>query len=120
MFCCMGQPQRERLKVSELQRQFPDLLARKIDNSHYYLDRTDDGAVRLAFIRVDQGGTADHIARRCEKDIEDRSNMPSFRELVETDRFMITVITASEDKASVIRETIKRRRWRGAISCGRR
>ena len=111
MFCCLSDVARERLKVSDLQKQFPDLLARKIDNSHYYLDRTEDGAVRLAFIRVDQGGTADHIARRCEKDINDRSNMASFRELVQTDRFMITVITASDNKAGIIRETIKRRRW---------
>jgi len=111
MFCCMGEPQRERLKVSELQKQFPDLLARKIDNSHYYLDRADDGAVRLAFIRVDQGGTRDHIARKCEKDIDDRVNIPSFRELVHSDRFMITIITAREAKADLIRETLRRRSW---------
>ena len=111
MFCCMGDERRERLKVSELQKQYPDLLARKIDNSHYYVDRAEDGAVRLAFIRVDQGGTCDHIARRCEKDLEDRANMPSFRQLVDSDRFMIAIITASDDKAERVRETIRRRTW---------
>ena len=111
IFCCLQEPKRERLKVGELSQKFPDLLARKIDNSHYYLDRAEDEAVRLAFLRVDQGGTPDHIARKCEKDIQDRSRIVSFRELVETDRFMITIITAHEEKAATIRETLRRRSW---------
>ena len=110
-FCCMNEPQRERLRVSELNKKFPDLMARKIDNSHYYLDRADDGTVRLAYLRIDQGGTRDHIARKCEKDIEDRQRIPSFRELIETDRFLITVVTAREAKADLVRETLKRRSW---------
>lgn len=111
MFCCLQEPRRERLKVAELNRQFPDLLARKLDNSHYYLDHCPDGPVRLAYIRVDQGGTRDHIARKCEKDIRDRQYIPSFRELVETDRFMIAVITATQEKAQLIRQTLAKRSW---------
>lgn len=111
LFCCMQPVRRERLLVSQMQEKFPDLLARKIDNSHYYLDQDQNSAIRLAYLRVDQGGTRDHIARKCEKDIQDRKSIGSFRNLIETDRFMITVLTARDEKAKLIRETLAKRSW---------
>lgn len=111
MFCCGAAEQRERLLVSDILARNPDLVHRHIDSSHYYLDH-DGQSVRLGYIRVDLGGPPDHVARKCEKDIGRRYQIPAFRDLIDGDRFMISVITASEEKKGFIRQSLMPRGWR--------
>ena len=74
----------------------PDLLYKGLDSSHYYLDHDKD-TVRLAYIRVDQGGPPDHIARKCYEDVEKRRVLKPFRELIELNRFMIAIVVPREE-----------------------
>ena len=110
LFCCKGEPARERLRVSEIRHKQPDLLHRGIDSSHYYLDN-DGETVRLAYIRVDHGGQPDHIARKCEEDISRRSSIPALASMIDADRFMIAIVTGHANKAEDIRECFRRRKW---------
>ena len=64
LYCCMASTPRERLLVSELQQKIPNFTGKRSDCGHYYLDH-DGENVRLAHIRVDQGGPPDHVVRKC-------------------------------------------------------
>ena len=109
-YCLLAEESRERLLVREVADQFPDLLVGRIDSSHYYLDRDGD-RTRLGFIRIDQGGTPDHIVRKCRNDLAARERVTAFRELIETDRFLIGIGTTHEDKAAAIRQSLRRHQW---------
>jgi hypothetical protein len=102
-FCCLTEEIRERLTVSELTQRHPDLLLSGVDNSHYYLDRDGD-ITRLAYLRVDLGGSVEHILRKCRSDLAARMAHPAFDRLVHNDRFLIALVTGREEKAVRLRE----------------
>lgn len=110
LFCCMAETPRERLLVSELQKKLPDFTGKHTDCGHYYLDH-DGSMVRLANMRVDQGGPPDHVARKCRDDLEMQMRHTPVRTLVEQDRFMVAIITATDEKAAAIKEALKRHTW---------
>lgn len=110
-YCCLTERLRERLTVRELSEFHPELLLGGLDNSHYYLDN-DDELTRLAYIRVDLGGSVDHILRKCRDDIAARIKHEAFEHLMNNRRFAIAIITAREEKVEKIREaTEKRQDW---------
>jgi hypothetical protein len=109
-YCWLGTEERERLLVREVQAKFPHLLAGKLDSSHYYLDR-DGEQTRLGYIRVDQGGTPDHVVRKCRDDLQERERIPAWKAAIEGDRFLIAVATTHQDKAAAIRESLRRHTW---------
>lgn len=109
-YCCLSNDKRVRLTVREVAQIQADLLQPKLDSSHYYLD--DDGtARRLAYIRVDCGGSADHIVRKCREDIRRRERLAAFAPYINSQRFLISLVTAREEKAAVIHEALKRQQW---------
>jgi hypothetical protein len=109
-FCCLGTERRERLSVSEIRKRHEQLLQPKLDSSHYYLDN-DGETTRLAYIRVDYGGPPEHIVRKCKEDLADRYCHQAFKELIDSDRFLIAIVTARKEKAAAIHEAIKLRQW---------
>lgn len=109
-FCCLSKEPRQRLTVSELQQRYPQLLAGGLDSSHYYLDN-DGQTTRLAYIRVDHGGPPDHVVRKCREDFDARYRHEAFRPVIDNDRFLIAVVTATQEKATAIHEAIKRHNW---------
>ncbi len=110
-FCCLSNEKRVRLTVREIHDRHPQLVQPEIDSSHYYLDN-DGTTTRLAYIRVDGGGTVDHILRKCRDDVRHRIRHQTFRDLVDNDRFMIAVVTAREEKAAFLHDAIKRQDWK--------
>ncbi len=102
-YCCLSEHFRERLTVSELAQRHPDLLLSGVDNSHYYLDRDGD-VTRLAYLRVDLGGSVEHMLRKCRADLAARMAHPAFDQLIHNDRFMIALVTGREEKAVRLRE----------------
>lgn len=110
LFSCMTDTPRERLLVSELHERLPNFTGKRSDCGHYYLDN-DGQHIRLAHIRVDQGGPPDHVIRKCREDLEMQIRVTAIRELIEQDRFLISIITATEEKAAAIREAIERHTW---------
>ena len=111
MFCCGGLVQRKRLLVSEIAKSQPNLLGKGLDSSHYYIEELDGGVKLLGYIRVDQGGPPDHIARKCAGDLEKRRKNDALRELIDTDRFVIAIVTGHSSKADRIKENLARRQW---------
>jgi hypothetical protein len=110
LYCCMANTPRERLLVSELQQKVPNFTGKRSDCGHYYLDH-DGETVRLAHIRVDQGGPPDHVIRKCREDLEMQLRIAAVRTLIEQDRYLVAIITATEEKAAAIREAIERHSW---------
>jgi hypothetical protein len=107
---CTAEPTRERLTRDELQEHHPELLVPGIDASHYYLDR-DGSSTRLSSIRVDCGGSADHVIRKCREDLGKRLEFDAFRTHVANDQYMIAIITGRPEKATAIRQTLERHEW---------
>ena len=106
-FCCLSDEKRVRLTVREIRDRHPQLLQPKLDSSHYYLDN-DGEKTRLAHIRVDCGGTVDHILRKCYADVRQRERYPAFAQLLGERLFLIAIVTARPEKAASIREAIQR------------
>ena len=106
-FCCMGPNLHERLRVADLSRLNPALLAKGLDSSHYYLD-IDDKVNRLGLIRVDFGGDAAHVARKCRQDIEAREQVPAFRQLISEGRFLVAIVTLSDPKRAALEQELRK------------
>jgi hypothetical protein len=60
---------------------------------------------------VDGGGPPDHIVRKCREDLERRYEHQPFRELIDSDRFLIAIVTGREEKSLAIHECLKRHSW---------
>lgn len=110
LYCCMSDTPRERLLVSELQQRLPGFTGKRSDCGHYYLDHDGDN-IRLANMRVDQGGTPDHVVRKCREDLDVQLQRATIRSLIEQDRFIIAIITSTQEKAASIQEAIQRHTW---------
>lgn len=107
-YCCLNGVSRDRITVRELQKFNPNYLCRGVESSPYYLHE-EDGITSLAFIRVDAGGSVDHVVRKCKRDFLARTHHPVFRELSEQGRFLIAVVTGQvpqDAKAVEIREAL--------------
>lgn len=110
IFCCLAKEKRVRFTVHEVHKLQTELIQPKLDSSHYYLDN-DDTTTRLAHIRVDCGGSVDHIVRKCRQDVARRERLPAFAPYINNRRFLIALVTAREEKAAVIHESLKRQDW---------
>ncbi|MCB0324633.1 MAG: hypothetical protein KDD69_13720 [Bdellovibrionales bacterium] len=105
-YCCLSDKVRERLTVSELNTKLPGFALGGLDNSHYYLDRHGD-TTRLTYMRVDLGGSIDHILRKCRKDVADRMRYDVFDDLISNDRFALAIVTARSEKVQKIRDALE-------------
>jgi len=111
-YCCLREERQERLTVRELLEFNADYVQKKIESSPYYLHTT-DGRTSLAYIRVDGGGSVDHVVRKCKRDFQRRAKLPAFRELIAQERFDIAVVTGAvpqDAKAKEIREALSRQK----------
>jgi hypothetical protein len=70
----------------------------------------------LELLRVDLGGPADHIARKCRKDITLRQRVPEFSELVRRGEFSLVLITGSTGKAAAIQSALDQHHWPERLS----
>ncbi len=101
-FCCQLAQSRERLRVKDIQQQFPKILASGIDAGHYYLD-SDQGQVRLGYIWVEGGGSTEHIVSNvATRIIEPRRAVPALLDYIEKGRFLVAIVTLTADKRDQI------------------
>ncbi|HEY4311882.1 MAG TPA: hypothetical protein VGN12_20710 [Pirellulales bacterium] len=102
MFCARTGARREKLRVSEIAKRFPQILVRGVDSSHYYLDSEND-TVRLGHIWVEGGGTTEHIVRSVKQDIiEPRRSVPALLDYIDKGRFVVAVVTMTAEKRDQI------------------
>ena len=113
LYCCGRETEsaRKRLAVSELASKQPNLLGKGMDAGRYVLETPAVGVSTLGFVRVDHGGDVAHIVRKCAADVEKRAGIRSIRQLMDERRFVLVVVTASEDKRLEIRDALARRPW---------
>lgn len=78
--------------------------------------RTTDSGHVLELIRVDLGGPADHVARRCFTDFETRHESPAFENAVTEGLFQLVVVTATADKAAAIQLALQGHLWPDGMS----
>lgn len=65
----------------------------------------------LELVRVDLGGPADHVARKCAADLTRRRRIAEFTRLLQQQRFRLVVITATQGKASAVQQALDRHDW---------
>lgn len=105
-FCCLSEPRHERLTIDEFRANFPTLY-REGERPNYYIDTVGDSK-RLGYLRVDHGGFGrwDRLIGKLRGDIQKRSDLPDFRQLISARQFVITVLTALEPKRRRIEEAL--------------
>ena len=97
---------RRRLHVAELQASAPWLPD---EFTYVPYCRTSGGILEL--IRVDLGGSPQHIAKKAATDCSRRLELPEFRQLVDDDKFQLVVLTTTSSKARLIRQAIEGLAW---------
>jgi hypothetical protein len=65
----------------------------------------------LELLRIDLGGPADHVARKCRADIDARIQCSDFEELLKRDLFRLVVISATTEKAAAIQLALQGHLW---------
>jgi hypothetical protein len=102
--------QRRRLTRLELASLFPWVTPALASLPHC-TDNEPAGRNCLELIRVDLGGTPEHVARKCFQDIAKRRDRELFGTLLREGRFKLVVITTAKEKAAAIQKALDRHAW---------
>ena len=62
-------------------------------------------------VRVDLGGSPNHIAKKAARDCSKRIEIPEFAELIEAQKFQLVVLTTTTAKARLIRQAMEGLSW---------
>lgn len=102
-FAALGAKPHLRLTTSEVLQRCP-WLPMYMASAPHCIDRADV----LELVRVDLGGPADHVARKCAVDLVNRCRIREFLPLVAERRFRLVVITSTSGKATAIQRALDR------------
>lgn len=70
---------------------------------------------RLDLIRVDLGGSPQHVARKAAADVSARLSIPELAELAATDMFQLVILTTTDDKARLISSAFESLGWSDTV-----
>lgn len=115
-FCCCSQPFRELFTKEEFIAKFASIWYPG-QPVRYYLEPDGAGEVRLAFLKVDKGGPSrwDRVVESCQRFLSKRTTrsnpqyhgqVDAFRELVDTGRFQISLLTSLPEKREAIQQAL--------------
>lgn len=107
IYATLGQTLRRRLTKAEVQGKCPWLAPAMAEAPHC----EDQQHEVLELIRVDLGGPADHVARKCAADVAERRRLREFATLLAQRHFRLVVITATKEKAVAVRQALDRHEW---------
>ncbi|MBC7820592.1 MAG: hypothetical protein IAG10_27220 [Planctomycetaceae bacterium] len=102
--------QRTRLMKAELSESLP-WLPDELTHAPYC--RSGSGVLEL--IRVDLGGSPQHVAKKAAADCSARWEIDEFRKLVEQQRFQMVILTTTPSKARLIRQAVEAVSWNDSI-----
>ena len=105
-FATLGMHQHLRLNAAEVKRRYPWLPLAFATAPHCL-----DEANVLELVRVDLGGPADHVARKCATDLAERGRVPEFLTLVATGQFRLVIITATTEKVTAVQRALTNHLW---------
>jgi hypothetical protein len=107
-FCCLSPTRRERLRGSELEKEFPECWVKGRNVGIYFRDHH-NSADLPGYIWVEAGGTTDHIFDVVSKNILDNKRQyPGLRKRIDEGAFALTVITYLEEKRNSIEMALAR------------
>jgi len=101
LFCCGSDRPRYRLTADELSSRFPALHRPGMPGT-YYLEPAESGCIGLTRIDAGHSGRWDRIVQSVRDDIALHRKLPGFRQLIQSRRFEITVLTVLPAKAERI------------------
>jgi len=99
----------QRLLTSELRTRHPWFKIDWMQSTHTIRTSAERSIIEL--IRVDLGGPADHIARKCQSEIHARYVIEEFRQLLANQEFQLVVITGATEKAAQIDSALTAHAW---------
>lgn len=102
--------QRSRLLKTELSESFP-WLSEELTHAPYC--RSNGGMLEL--IRVDLGGSPQHVAKKAAADCSARWEIDEFRVLVDQQRFQMVILTTTPSKARLIRQAVEAAAWNDRV-----
>ena len=105
LYCSLAAVPKDRLTADELKEKYG--LTSVADLIAAYCEDGD----QLCLLRVDLGGSADHVVRKCREDVRRRMEGPTWRELIDAGRFRIVIVTATVEKAAAIRQALAAFNW---------
>lgn len=105
-FATLGTNSHLRLNPVEVKRRCP-WLPLSLAMAPHCIDQADV----LELVRVDLGGPADHVARKCAVDLTERCRIPEFVALVAARQFRLVVITSTTDKVAAIQRALNHHQW---------
>lgn len=97
------------LTIEEFQHSFPSLDEFAGNGINILEGHGANATLRL--VRVDLGGTPEHVSKKCVLDLAARQKNGAFNELVAAKRFVLVVLTASSIKQELIQQAVAKRRW---------
>ena len=101
LYCCGSDRPRYRLTADELSSRFPALHRPGMPGT-YYLEPAESGCIGLTRIDAGHSGRWDRIVQSVRDDIALHRRLPGFRQLIQSRRFEITVLTVLPAKAERI------------------
>ena len=107
LYATLGKHPRTRLTKAEVLSRCPWLGPALADAPHC----ADEQHGVLELVRVDLGGPADHVARKCVADLTERRRLRDFSPLLAQGRFRLVIITATKEKVTAVRQALDRHDW---------
>ena len=104
VYATLGRQPRMRLTPAEVLAKCPWLEPAMAKAPHCW----DEQHAVLELVRVDLGGPADHVARKCLADLNERHRLREFSRLVAQNHVRLVVITATRQKAAAVRQALER------------
>ncbi|MEJ7592473.1 MAG: hypothetical protein WKF77_13055 [Planctomycetaceae bacterium] len=106
LYCCGSDRPRYRLTADELSSRFPALHRPGMPGT-YYLEPAESGCIGLTRIDAGHSGRWDRIVESVRDDIALHRRLPGFRQLIQSRRFEITVLTVLPAKAERIASALQ-------------
>ena len=106
-YALLGRQPRERLTRAEILQWCPWLVPSLADAPHC----SDPRRQVLELVRVDLGGPAHHVARKCVIDVTKRRHLQEFLPFVAQGQFRLVVITATSEKSRAVRQALQSHDW---------
>ena len=98
---------RQRLTSDEVQKLCPWFPTAFVEAPHCFEEQQQI----LELIRIDLGGPADHVARKCSADVNERRRIREFDQYITSGHFRLVVVTATKEKSAAIRQALDRHDW---------
>ena len=98
-----------RLTDEQVQSRLPWYEGEWLHAPHCQRESNDKQSLEL--VRVDLGGPADHIARKCKRDIGLRQKAVEFTQLLSSQNFSVAIVTGSTQKAAAIQSALTHHHW---------